>query len=111
MSITKVAMLPVTGACSMRREPKIKMKDIESLRKNLQIGAEIILDTFEVSELNERIMVPKKERVTIVKTLPNMIIVRNLNKPNGPTKTITYKQQLLFQDKNLSWESTSKNKS
>lgn len=103
MSTAKIARFSGSGSCPARRAPKVTIKDIECLKETLQIGEELILQSLEVSEFNDRIMMPKKEQVIIIAKLPNMVVVRNLHIPSGPIKTITYKE-LAFQRKGLNWE-------
>jgi len=105
MSTVKIARFQDGGARPARRAPKLTVRDIEHLKETLQIGEVLTLQTLEVSEFNDRIMLPKEEKVIVTAKLLHMAVVKSLHFPLGPTKTITYKE-LAFQKKGLSWEKT-----
>lgn len=86
----------------------ITTKDVARVKAQIRIGEELTYDQTELLELNGRILILKKERVTVIKKCRNLVIVTGPDRrtPLGCNRrTITYKE-LAFRKKGLAWEHT-----
>ena len=90
-------------------KPVITRKDVDKLRRTLKIGENLIYRSAIKETIDERIVMPKYEKVVVKKKYPHLVVVENPRRPGKALKTMTYKQ-ILFQKRGLKWDSGSDGK-
>lgn len=83
-------------------KPIISIKDVEKLKRTLNVGDRLIYRSMIKEETDERFVMPKSERVVVVRKYPHLVQVENPHKPGKGIKTMTY-IEILFQKRKFAW--------
>ncbi|WP_143318899.1 hypothetical protein [Clostridium sp. HBUAS56010] len=83
-------------------KPIISIKDVENLKKALKVGDRLIYRSMIKEETDERIVIPKSEKVVVVRKYPHLVQVENPQRPGKGIKTMTY-TEILFQRREIPW--------
>lgn len=82
--------------------PIISIKDVENLKKTLKVGDRLVYRSLIKEETDEKIVMPKSEKVIVVKKFPHLVQVENPHRPGKGIKTMTY-IEILFQKRKIPW--------
>ena len=83
-------------------KPIISIKDVENIKKTLKVGDRLIYRSMIKEETDERIVIPKSEKVVVVRKYPHLVQVENPRRPGNGIKTMTY-IEILFQKRKIPW--------
>lgn len=79
-------------------KPEFNIKDVDKTRRNTKVGDKLIYTNHIKFSEDERIVIPKTEKVRVVKKYTHLVQVENPKRPDRGLRTMTYKE-ILFQKK------------